>query len=67
METETKQIIKELKSIKSEIDYIKENMVSADMVLNKKEKSLLNKARDEYRKGKTISLADLEKKHTSKK
>ena len=38
MATDTKQIMEKLDIIKSELDYIKKNMVSADAILTKEDK-----------------------------
>ncbi len=62
MSTEVKQILEELKAIKSEIDYIKENMPDKEMFLSSKEKSLLQKSFQNEREGKLISSKDLRKK-----
>ena len=53
-------IYKELKTIKSELDFIKEHMVDVDMILTKEEEERLNKSIEEKKAGKTISLEKLE-------
>ncbi len=61
MAIETEQIMKKLELIKSELDYIKENMIPIDAVLTKEDKVALEKAREEYKKGKTTSFERLKK------
>ena len=61
MVTETKQILDELKVVREELDYIKENMVSIDAILTEGDKKALAQAREEQRKGRTTTLADLKK------
>ncbi len=51
---------KELQEIKSELHYIKDHMIDRDMILSEEEGILLNRAREEYRKGETISLEKIE-------
>jgi len=53
------EILQELKSIKSELQYLKEHMVSSDMILTKEEEILLSKAREEHKNKKTTKLKDL--------
>jgi len=61
--TETKLILNvldELKSIKTELDYIKYYIVD-DTILTEDDKIALAEARKEYKEGKTIKLEDLKK------
>jgi len=51
----------ELRSMKKELNYIKEHMVDVDMFLTPEEEERLNEALEEHKKGKTISLEDLKK------
>lgn len=61
METINKSIIQRLDIIQSELFYIKEHMVDVDTILTEEEKNDLAQARDEFKKGKTISLKNLKK------
>ena len=61
MVSEAKEILGKLDAIKSELDYIKEHMVDTDSILTEEDKKDLNKAREEYKKGETTSLEELEK------
>lgn len=61
METTNKSIIQRLDIIQSELFYIKEHMVDVDTILTEEERNDLAQARDEFKKGKTISLKDLKK------
>ena len=54
-------IYKDLELIKTKVINIEENMINRDAILTKDEEILLNKAREEYKQGKTISLEQLEK------
>ncbi|MFO8015569.1 MAG: hypothetical protein R6U32_00545 [Candidatus Woesearchaeota archaeon] len=58
---ESKQILQRLDEIKSELDYIKGNMVDIDQVLTEEDKKALAGAEEEYKKGKTTTLEDLKK------
>ncbi len=51
----------ELRSMKKELNYIKEHMVDVDMFLTPEEEERLNEALEEHKKGKTISLENLKK------
>ncbi len=61
MATETKQILEKLDAIKSELDYIKENMIDADMILSEDDRTALKKANEEFEKGETISHEDIKR------
>lgn len=56
-----KELIEEIKAIRKDLDYIKDNMVDKDMILTPKEKERLDESIEEYIKGKAISLEDFEK------
>lgn len=61
MITESKQILEELKTIKSELDYIRENMVDKDMFLTLDEKQLLEDSYKNEKEGKLVSSKSLRK------
>tara|TARA_Y100000310_G_scaffold29928_1_gene28442 strand:- start:1318 stop:1521 length:204 start_codon:yes stop_codon:yes gene_type:complete len=61
MTSEAKEILGKLDAIKSELDYIKEHMVDSDSILTEEDKKDLANAREEYKKGETTSLEELEK------
>jgi len=61
MPTETKQILVELKSIKQELDFIKEHMVDRDMFLDQEEMQLLQESLKDKKEGMLISHEELEK------
>jgi len=61
MATEAKQILKELKAIRTELDYIKEHMVDVDTVLTAEEEERLNESLEDFKAEKTTSLTDFEK------
>ena len=54
-------VLEELKSIKDDLQYIKENMVDVDMVLTSDEADILAESISEYKSGKTTKLADLKR------
>jgi hypothetical protein len=53
-------IFNELRSIRSDIDFIKKHMIDVDMILTKDEEKNLEKSIAEKKSGKTISLEELE-------
>jgi len=55
------QILKELKSIKKEIDFIKDHMVDVDSIMTEKEQKRFDESLKEYKDSKTTSLEDLKK------
>lgn len=55
------ELIEEIKAIRKDLDYIKENMIDKDMILTPEEEERLDKSIEEYNKGKAISLEDFEK------
>lgn len=61
MEALPEALAQELEEIKSDLQYIKEHMIDVDLILTEEERGLLGKAREEYSKGKTISLKELER------
>jgi len=58
MITESK-IMEELKFIKEELDYIKENMLEKDIFLSNKEKQLLEESYKNEKESKLISSKEL--------
>ena len=56
-----KNLEKELKAMRKDLDYIKEHMIDIDTILTPAEKEALDEADKEYREGKTISLEKLRK------
>jgi len=57
-ENDVRIIIKELREIKKELRYIRDHMIDIDSILTTEEEYLLNIAKNEYNKGKTIRLED---------
>lgn len=55
-EAATKQILGKLDEIKSELDYIKEHIVDADIVLTDEDISSLEDAEKDLKEGKTKRL-----------
>ena len=62
MATEMKQIMHELRNLREEIEYIKNNMPNKEMFLSAEEKKLLQKSYNHEKEGKLISSKDLKKK-----
>ena len=58
-EVNTKEILKRLESIQSELDYIKKHMIDKDEILTPEERTSLAEAEAEYENGETTSLDDL--------
>ena len=54
-------VLEELKGIKDDLQYIKENMVDVDMVLTADEADILAESINEYKSGTTTKLADLKR------
>ena len=61
MATEIKEILEELKAIKVELDYIRENMPEKDMFLTSEEKNLLQESYNNEKEGKLISNKELKR------
>ena len=61
MATEIQKMSRKLDTIKSELDYIKEHMVDADMILTEDDRKALKEANEDLGKGKTTSLKELKK------
>ena len=55
------KVIHELKEIKKELASLKKNMVDKDMVINEEDFKALCEAAKEKKKGKLISLEEIEK------
>lgn len=60
METEMRRILDELRTIKIEIEFIKENMVEKDAVLTEREEEDFESSLGELKRGESFSLKDLE-------
>ena len=56
MTTETKQILEELKAIRSELHYIKEHIVDVDTILTNEDREALDQAEKDLKHGKTKRL-----------
>ena len=56
-----REIVDELKAIRNDLDYIKENMVDIDMFLTKEEEKRVDGSLKEYKEGKATKLEDFEK------
>ncbi|MEK6852431.1 MAG: hypothetical protein AABX59_01000 [Nanoarchaeota archaeon] len=61
MANENKQILDELKEIKSDVKFIKEHMVDIDTILTPEEEVRLKESVEEFEDGKTTSIEDFEK------
>lgn len=61
MTTEVKQILDELKAVREELDYIKENMIDKEMFLSLEEKKLLRESFQNEKEGKLVSGRQLRK------
>jgi hypothetical protein len=61
MESSTKEIMDELKRIRIDINFIKQNMVDVDTLLTPEEETNLNLGLKEFKERKTTSLDDFEK------
>jgi hypothetical protein len=57
---EVKRILEELRTIRIDIEFIKGNMLDSDILLTCNEKSRLDESIEEFKKGKSISLKDIE-------
>ena len=55
------EVLEELKNIKDDLQYIKENMVDVDMILTSDEVEILADSINEYKNGKTTKLDDLKR------
>ena len=55
------EVIKELKTIKRDLEYIKLHMVDIDVILTPEEDKILEEGLKEFEAEKTISLADLKR------
>ena len=55
------KMYKELLALRTEVHYIKENMIDVDMFMTPKEEVQLEKALEEHKQRKTISLENLKK------
>jgi len=62
---ETEQILNKLNEIKIEIEFIKEHMVDVDTILTPEEEKLLDESIENYKQGKTKSLAQIKKELTN--
>ncbi len=61
MEVSNDEIMNELRSIKSELDYIKQHMPDKDHFLSNEEAKLLDKSYENEKNNELISAEDLEK------
>ncbi len=61
MTSETKEILGELKAIRAELDYIKDNMAEKDMFLTPEEKQLVEASYLHEKEGKLFASKDLRK------
>jgi len=59
---EMENIMKELKEIKKEIEYIKEHMIDSDFILSVEEEKILEESMKEFEEGKAVKLEDFERK-----
>ena len=59
MDTDTQKIVEELRSIRQELDTIKDRMVDRDMLLDNEEKKILKESLDTEKKGKLLTKEEL--------
>ncbi len=57
----TQLLLEKMEEIKKDLNFIKEHMIDADTLLSPEEIILLHQAREEEKKGETISLEQLKK------
>jgi hypothetical protein len=62
MEDSTQEILKKLKRIEVEIEFIKESMPTKEMFLTAEEKNLLNESHENEKIGLLVSAKDARKK-----
>jgi len=55
------RVMKELKSIREDLDYIKEHMIEADSILSDEDHESLEKYKKEKEEGKLVSHKELKK------
>ena len=56
-----KEILDELKKLRIDVNILKERLIDSDAVLTIEEEGILNEAFDEYKRGETVSLEEIEK------
>lgn len=56
MTSETKQILAELREIRSDLDYIKSHMTDTDLILTADDKSSIKEAEKDLKEGKAKRL-----------
>ncbi|MBW2975014.1 hypothetical protein KY366_04825 [Candidatus Woesearchaeota archaeon] len=56
-----KQIVNELKAIRNDLDFIKDNMIDRDMILTPEEEKRFEESLKEHKEGKSTPLEDFEK------
>ena len=61
MANEIKQVMEKLDVIKSELDFIKTHMFDPDTIMTTEEEERFERAMQEFKEGKTISLEALKK------
>ena len=61
MENQTQQILDELKTIRIDIEFIKQNIIDMDDVLTPEEETRLNESLEEFGQGKTTPIIEFEK------
>jgi len=60
-DTINNQILNELKQLRIDINIIKQNTINSDTILTDNEEKEISKALEEYEKGETFSLEDVER------
>jgi len=61
MDTDTQKIVEELRSIRQELDTIKDRMVDRDMLLDTEEKKILKDSLETEKKSKLLTKEELKK------
>ena len=60
IETINQQILSKLSHLEKELGEIKEHMIDVDVIITEEELKLLNRSIENERKGKLVSLRDIE-------
>ncbi len=56
-----KEILEELKKLRIDVEILKERLIDQDEMLTSEEKEIVDNAFEEYKRGETVSLQEIEK------
>ena len=56
-----KEILEELKKLRIDVEILKERLIDQDAMLTFDEEKIVDEALEEYKRGETVSLEDIEK------